>query len=261
MMRCVFAAAGSALLLCVVGCSSQPQIQEVRARVTHIDLQGVDLAFEVDVSNPYPISVRPPNYRYAVDIASAEFVKGGPLEATSDLPAAGVGTIIVPARVEYVQLWQAYQNLKDSPEAPYKLHGALAIAVMGQNYEVPFAHEGSFPVLRPPGLSVKNVRTPETSLSSVSVQVEAEIKNPNVFAIGVDGLGYSLRLGEIAVGNVVAATPGSIEAGQTGALTLTGKVTGLEAVQQLLSGQKLGAASLTASGSIQTPYGSVELSR
>lgn len=259
MIRYFFPAAVSALLLCVVGCSSQPQIQEVRARVTHIDLQGVDLAFEIDVSNPYPMSVRPPNYHYAVDIANSEFVKGGPLEATADLPAGGVGTITVPARVEYMQLWQMYQNLKDASEAPYKLHGALSIVVMSQNFEVPFAHEGTFPVLRPPSLSVRDVRTPETSLSSVAVEVEAEIRNPNVFGIGVKDLGYSLRLGEVAVGNVVAATPGSIGAGQSAVLKLTGKVSGLQAAQQVMSGQKLGAASLTASGAIETPYGPFQL--
>ena len=111
------------------GCSGfRPQIEAVTARIEGIDLKGVDLVFDIDVRNPYPVAIRPPNYRYVVDIAGAAFVKG---DATSDseLPASGVGTISLPARLEYLQLWQSYQNLRESREVPYKLHGALVLTM------------------------------------------------------------------------------------------------------------------------------------
>src|SRR5512139_3347488 len=89
----------------VVGCSSlqRPEIRSVRPHVSAIDLRGVSLIFDVDVSNPYPIAMRAPKFDYAVDVEGNEFVKSqSPVEV--DLPARQGGTLSLPARFEYADL-------------------------------------------------------------------------------------------------------------------------------------------------------------
>ena len=187
---------------CAIG---RPRVESVGARITNIDLQGVDLAFEVNVLNSYPLAIRAPRGKYAINIAGAEFVKSDDVPPVS-LPAGGVGTISLPARLEYTQLWQAYQGLKGAPEVPYTLEGALVFPVAGQSFDLPFAHEGQFPVLRPPKLSILEVDTSDVSLSGARVAVTAEMENPNVFALGLQNLGYALTIGGVSVGAIRATT-------------------------------------------------------
>ena len=91
--------------------------------------------------------------------------------------------------------------------------------------------------------------------------VTAEMKNPNVFALGLQNLGYALTIGDVSVGALQATTAESIEAGATGGLTLSGDLTAADALLKLVRGGKLGPAKLGATGAIQTPFGTVDLSR
>ncbi len=249
------------LLLCVglgAGCSTRPSIKSVSARITDIDLKGVALVFDINVHNPYPMAIPTPNYRYGIDVAAAKLLDGK-ASAAKGLPAMGVGTISLPARFEYLKLWQMVKNLRDAREVDYELHGALMMSAAGQDFEVPFDHKGTFPVLRPPSISIRDVNTSDVSLRRAAVTVEADIENPNVCSLGVDTLGYALRLGDINVGNVTASTAGDLAAGKTGKLRLTGEISGMGALRQLMSGGDLGTPRITPRGHIKTPYGKVSL--
>lgn len=242
-----------------LGCAiGRPRVESVGARITNIDLQGVDLAFDVNVLNSYPLAIRAPRGKYAINIAGSEFLKSDDVPPVS-LPAGNIGTISLPARLEYTQLWQVYQSLQGAAEVPYTLEGALALPVAGQSFDIPFAYEGQFPVLRPPKLSILDVETSDISLSGARVAVTAEMKNPNVFALGLQDLGYALTIGGVSVGAIRATTADSIEGGATGGLTLAGELTAADALMKLVRDGKLGPAKLGATGAIQTPYGAVNL--
>lgn len=254
---------GVALLAVSAGCSAtRPRIESVSARITDIDFTGIGLEFDVAVLNPYPIPIRTPRGKYAIDIADSEFVRSDSVPSVN-LPAGKVGTVTLPARMEYRQLWQTYRNLGQAAEVPYALRGALVVPLAGRDFDVPFSHEGTFPVLRPPTLSITDVKTSGASLGGASVTVEAQMKNPNVFALGLKDLGYVLQLGDVPVGDIKAATIHQIGAGETGRLTLTGRLTAADAARKLLQGGLPGPgdATLRPVGALQTPYGPVELRR
>ena len=107
----------TAILLAVLiaGCASldvlrRPDVRAVRPRITGVDFRAVDLAFDVDVNNPYPVPIKSPEFRYGLDIEGVEF-----LEATGssriDLPALSIGTVTVPVRLPYANLWRTLKNL------------------------------------------------------------------------------------------------------------------------------------------------------
>ena len=251
-----------ALLFCVilvVGCASlplgeSPEIQAVRPRISGIDFQGLDLAFDVDVSNPYPIPLRTPRFRYGMDIQGSRLFES---DAASkiDLPARKVGTITLPVRVSYADLLRTHRSLADKAEADYTLHGTLVLPVLGRSLELPLSHSGKIPIVRPPTFSDIKVQVPKVSLMRTKIGVDAAIGNPNAFAIGIKNLGYALKLGDVEVGGLTAETASTLEAGQSGRLSLSGQVSAASAIFGVIKG---GAKpTIVPSGSIQTPYGPV----
>lgn len=246
----------------VGGCSAlqRPEIRAVRPHVTGIDLEGVNLTFDVDVSNPYPMALRTPRFTYGLDIEDAEFIKSqAPVEI--DVPAGQVGTAKLPVRVEYAQLWRTYQTLANSNEVKYRLHGTVPVSALGQTHELPLSHSGTFPVFRLPRIDVENVDFSDVSLTRAKAAVAATLRNPNAFALGAKGLGYALVLGDTPVGNLSAATPASIPAGGTGELKLNGEITARSALARILQGGGFGDAKVTPTGTVETPFGPVKLSR
>lgn len=241
----------------IFGAVEKPSIESISPRITGIDFQGVNLAFDVGVLNPYSVPIQSPRFRYGLDVQGAEFLNS---ETTSrlDLPAKGVGTVTLPVRLQYLDLWHSYQQLKDAAEIPYTLRGALVVSPLGQTLELPLQKSGTFPVLRMPSFSDIQVEPGEVSLGSAQVSLKANVLNPNVFALGLEELGYTARLGDIELGSLRVSTLKEVRPGEKEALSLTGAISGFTAVQQLLTGGSLGAAQILPSGFVKTPYGKVQ---
>jgi LEA14-like dessication related protein len=250
------------LILLAEGCATldivkRPEVQAIRPRISGIDFQGVDLAFDVEVSNPYPVPIRTPAFRYGLDIEGTEFLSSKQ-SAKVDLPALRTGTVTLPVRLPYADLWRAFANLVDVPEARYTLHGAVLASALGQSFELPLKHSGTFPVLRPPTLSDAKVHVSDVSIRGARIVADAVIKNPNAFALGLKDVGYVLNVGDKQVGGLAASTPETVGPGETGRLTLSGTISAADVLSQLL---KEGArpVKVLMSGSAQTPYGAVNL--
>ena len=246
---------------CIFSCATldsleRPEIRAVHPRIAGIDFQGVNMAFDVDVHNPYPIPIKAPKFRYGIDIENSRFMDS---EADSgiDIPAADVGTAVLPVRLSYKDLWRTYKGLSDISEANYKLHGALIYNVFGRSLELPLSHSGTFPILRPPTFSDIKVDTTGLSLSGARIGINAGMTNPNAFPLDIRDLGYKLKLGDLTIGDLTAKTGTMLEAGQTGRLSLSGEISSASTIMNLIKGGSLGTAAILPSGSIQTPYGPV----
>jgi LEA14-like dessication related protein len=231
----------------------KPEVRAVRPRVNGIDFRGVDLAFDVDVDNPYPVAIRSPEFRYGLDIEGAEF-----LESTEsskiDLPGSGTGTVTLPVRLPYANLWRTFKNLAGAAEVPYTLHGEIVTSALGQSFALPLKHSGTFPVLRPPTLSDLSVQLSDVSLRGAKIVADAAMKNPNAFALSLKDLGYVLNVGGEQIGGLTASTAETIGAGETGHVRLTGAISAADAVAKIVKGG-IGSARLALSGSVGTPYG------
>jgi LEA14-like dessication related protein len=112
-------------------------------------------------------------------------------------------------------------------------------------------------VLHLPTFSVKSVDVADLSFSSARVTVDAELQNPNVFDIDARDIGYTLRIGDIAVGRLTASTIGTVPAAAGGRVRLTGDVTVRSALIQLARGVSVSEVSVSSTGSFGTPYGAV----
>lgn len=257
-------ALGAALVLCV-GCSSvpleslRPEVTAVRPRIAGLDFGGVDLALDVDVRNPLPVPIRTPAFRYRLDVEGATLASSDAAPGL-DLPAAGLGTATLPIRLTFADIARAWRSFSDAKEIPYRIEGALLLPLAGETLEIPLSHAGTMPVLRPPTFRLVGMDEPSVSITGVRVGLEAEVANPNAFALGLDGLGYALEMSGVRFVEVTASTPGPVGASGRSTLALVGKVSTSDVLRPLLSrGVDLGRARLTATGAITTPYGSARL--
>ena len=250
------------LALVVVGASGcswmAPEVVGLRPRIDSIDLQGVNLAFDIDVKNPYFTAIKAPRFRYALAIEGSEFISDQSKKGIN-LPGREVGTATLPVRVGYLDLWNSFRNLAGANKADFGLSGALQFDVAGREFELPFSHEGTMPIFQAPKLSVVEFKKPEVTMGGAAIDLAADISNPNIFGIGVDDLGYVLQMGDIQIGGLTVSSLREIAAGGTGRLNFTGKISAWDAIQGVLSGAKVGSVSLLPSGKVKTPYGDVVL--
>lgn len=249
-------------LVATVGCNglavNTPTIEAIRPRIVGLDFEAVDLEFDVDVRNPYSIPIKTPRFRYGMDVEGSNLFEGQEHPSGIDLPADGLGTATLPVRLTYMEVVKVFQSLMNTNEAGYRLHGAFLLEAMGKTHELPMEKEGRFPVLKVPRFTVGEVEK-DASLTEVRLSIDAEVENPNVFPVGIGDLGYGIDFGTIRAANLTARTEGQIPAEGKGTVRLEGKVSGLDAVRQLLGGGELGDARLLPTGSIATPYGDVRL--
>lgn len=247
------------MLLSIFG---RPKVEEVRPRVSGIDLDGVALTFDMDVRNPYWFALRAPLVRYGLDVQGREFLKSeAPLKVA--LPARATATLSVPVRISYASLWGVYRDLRgsDQAEADYTLRAVLPVTVFWKRLEVPVAYEGRFPILKAPRFSDVRFRVSEASLLRAVVTIEAAVTNPNVFEVDIRGLGYIFKAGDVQLAGLTASTAGAIGPRQTGQVTLVGEVAVGRTALQLLRSGRLEKPSLSPTGVIKTPYGTVKLDR
>jgi len=246
---------GCGRLLSVLG---KPKVREVRPRIARMDLSGADLAFELDIKNPYPFALAAPFARYGLSIEGTEFLTGEePVRLR--VPPWRVGTVGLPVRVTYGALWRTYRRLKDANKATYRLHGDLLVTVLGHAQVVPISFKGTVPIARPPRLRGLRVSWGPASPSGASTRVEADVTNPNVFPIDLRNLRVQLRLGDVDVGEVTVTSAGPIGPGQEGTITVTGRITAADALRDIAAGRKPGKATLTITGVIETSHGTVDL--
>ncbi len=254
----------AAALVLLSGCASlpiaQPEVRSVQCRTTAIDFEGVNLAFDVDVFNPSMAAVPGPLARYAI------YVEETPLPELEkprgiDLDPQGVSILSLPARVSYNDVWAREKALRGAAEVNYTLRGALVFEASGSPFAVPITHSGSFPVLRRPEMTAVKVRLSDVSLNEALLIVDAEIVNPNSFALGTEQLEYSLDMGDVRVGKLKSWTKGSVPAHQRKPVALSGKISPSDGLIELLMKGVSGTPRIVAEGFIQTPYGAVKLER
>ncbi len=238
----------------------KPKVEEVQPHFESIDWDGVTVRFDLKVRNPYWFPLRLSLVKCAVDIEGREFVTAD-APVNLSLPSRELGRVSAPVRLSYSSLWNTYHTLRSAQEVAYTLRGAVACSVLGHEFGVPVSKEGRFPVLRLPRIADVRFRVAEASLRKAVLAIEATVTNPNVFEVDLQGVGYTFKAGEVELGGLHASTAGTISPGGSGQVSLTAEVAVAGAALKLMRGGELGRPTLSPTGTIKTPYGTVKLDR
>lgn len=236
-----------------------PRVDRVVPRITGLDLEGVDVVFDVQGSSAVPLNASSPPLTYRLDVAGKRLTSGRGAGASVE------GRRIraeLPVRVGFAELAGLLGSLRGRDEAPYELTGSFEIPALiggGSPLEVPFSHAGTLPIPKPPKIRVQDVRTADVGLGGATLELDVELANPNGFALGLEQLGYDLTLGGTSLGGLRATTDGKVPARGSRSLTLSADVSSGRTLQALLGGVSPADARVVPTGSFDTPWGAVRL--
>ncbi|MES9969302.1 MAG: LEA type 2 family protein [Candidatus Thiodiazotropha sp.] len=218
-------------VLLLQGCSSLDQVDRIMegrkptaqidgVRLEGLDLQGVDLVFDVGIDNPNPYSIDLTGFDYDLQLFDQSFIKGRQTQALS-LAAKSESNIQLPLRLDFKKLLNAYRQLRGADEASYRLDLGLGfqMPVIG-SLRLPVDIDGRFAVPKMPDLRVKALGIKRLSLERADLQLELEVDNPNSFSLLLQQLDYHLKLNGVAIAEGLIEKPLDIDQGGEGVVII-----------------------------------------
>jgi LEA14-like dessication related protein len=197
----------------------KPTAQVEGVRLKGLDLQGVDLVFDVNIDNPNPFAIDLTGFDYDLQLFDRSFLKG---EQTQGMSLAGKSdsSVEVPLRLTFRQLLNTYQQLKQTDLASYRLDLGLGfkMPVIG-SMRLPINAEGDFPVPRIPDLKIKSLAIKQLSLEKADLLMQLEVDNPNSFSLLLQELNYHLKLNGVEIAKGLIDKPLDIK--QSGSAVVT----------------------------------------
>lgn len=192
------------LALSTTGCSelnsllkdaSKPSARIVGANIENLNLEGLALVFDVEVSNPYAVPLPLVNLDYALATGGTKFLSGN-ADVQGSIPAKGSRTIKVPAGVTFAGLLNTIKGVKPGSVIPYTADLGLAVdAPAVGRLNLPIRKSGELPIPTVPTIELAGVDWKELSLQNAEAVLNIKIGNTNDFPLDLSKLDYGLSLG------------------------------------------------------------------
>ncbi len=252
-------------MVAVLGLAGCPQllglVEKPRVSVKRVDLAGFDLAglsanfvLGVDNPNPFGLPVGKLDYQLTVDgHTSAE----GHADQNLSIPANGSGEVVLPVRVQFVELGLTVESMLSKQELPYTIRVRIGFDTPAGLIEIPLEKSGTFPVPRLPDVSLGDVRMGDVGLTGMTLNVQVGLHNPNAFALPVGALDYRITVNgtQVASGSCRPRTlaPNATET-ETLAVKIDPLMGGLSIAQALQAGRaRVGLDGTLGVGAMQVP--------
>ena len=210
-----------------------PNLSLPSMKIDRIDFTRAELLFTVNVENPNEFDLPSPKLAYDYLVNNNSVIRST-LENSAPIAAAAVTPLVIRLEVQYADLYRSFQALRNVGEAPSKLSLTSDFALpafAGNTFltEIP----GSLPLPKVPsitfgGLSVKNL-----SLTGIDFDVVWEVENPNVFAMSVKELAYTLTVNNTRWASGTAPASTQIAANRKTQIPLTFSINSLSMVRDI----------------------------
>ena len=201
-----FAAAiiASLLAILIAGCSSldeviesapKPSARILGAGVRNLSLQSLDLVFDVEVSNPYSVSLPLVDLNYTLGSNGKQLLSGS-IKPSGSVPAKGASVLQLPARLDLAGLVKTLPNVKPGAIVPYeaRLNVIVDVPVIGET-SLPLQRKGDIPVPALPQITLLSFDVGNLSVDEVRAEARLRVKNTNRFQIDLAGIRFDLALG------------------------------------------------------------------
>lgn len=197
-------------ILFTAGCESlkqlikKPTIEYKGMAIKGMTLFDGSFVFNFNVANPNPIGVPLDQMSYDVKIDGRDFIRGN-LDKKCFLPGNGSANVELPVQLNYMDFFKTIADFTRKDQLEYDVSGFAVI----YGFTIPFHAKGTFPVPKPPQVSLNHVEIRSMSFASASVVFVVDMVNNNAFPILMDGLDYQIKLGgnDLAGGTARAISP------------------------------------------------------
>lgn len=172
----------------------KPQLSVENVRVSDFNFEEMELTYDIKVDNPNALSVQMLAYDYNLDINESTLVTGNQKKELA-IEASGASTFQVPMRLNFADVYQSIQSLRDSDEVTYNFLSNLTfdLPALGQT-KVPVSKKGQIPLLKTPKISLEDFEVTDVNFSSANINLQLSFDNPNSFGIDVNALNYDLMI-------------------------------------------------------------------
>jgi LEA14-like dessication related protein len=171
-----------------------PRFSMPSMKIDKLDFTKAELLITFNVENPNTFELPALQMAYDYLVNRNSFIKSS-IETGAVLAAGAVTPVVIRLAVNYANLYQSFQALRNSSEAPslLALAGAIAIPAFADetlNLEIP----GSLPLPKLPSLSFKGISVTNLSLTKIDFALNWEIENNNNFALNVKDFSFNFAV-------------------------------------------------------------------
>ncbi|MDR0315529.1 MAG: LEA type 2 family protein, partial [Treponema sp.] len=200
MIKKIFAKAGIVLVvfasLSLTTCQSlrsifrEPVLSLQSVAISKITFTAADLLCKVKVENPNAIDIPFPEVGWEIFINKNSFITGI-IKNNQSLKPRRSTVIDVPISLNYLEVFNTFRSLKGSKQADYRvtLAAKIPLPIMGDKV-FNFAHEGIFPVLQMPKLSMPSMKIDKMNFTRAEILCTVNVENPNNFALPSPKIAY-----------------------------------------------------------------------
>jgi len=201
---CLRASVPLCLLLAFTGCEQvqsmldaapKPTAKIAGVRLDNLSIQDVTLGFDVDVTNPYGVTLPLANLGYALS-SGGQSLLSGELADPGSIPARKTKRLAVPVKVRFMDVMNVLQGVRPGSVIPYEANLSLSANAPGFGpVTLPLKHTGNMPVPAVPEITLADVQWEKLSLTNASAKIRLGVVNTNDFALKLSKLNYALSLG------------------------------------------------------------------
>jgi LEA14-like dessication related protein len=128
--RYIILAAVFALVL-TAGCDTLQNMQKPKAslkglKLADISLDSASLLFDVEIANPYAVDLPMVNVDYGV-VSNANKLFSGKADISGTVPANSTKVISLPAKVSYIDVFNAFKGVRPGSKIPYQADVGLSV--------------------------------------------------------------------------------------------------------------------------------------
>ncbi|HMS15841.1 MAG TPA: LEA type 2 family protein [Planctomycetota bacterium] len=245
----------------LVGSMNKPGVKVAGMDLAGLSLDGVDLNFDLDVSNPYSVPLPVAGLDYALKSGGAPFLNGNSTYQGL-IPAGSVQRIPLSARVGFTEALRLLQGIKPGAIVPYDAELGVSVDAPGIGpLRLPVESSGSFPIPTIPTVSIDQVRWETLGLSEAKGVIGLKVGNGNSFPLDLDRLSYSLDLAGLSVASTSLTKALSLKPENSGILEIPVSLRPMDLGMAALSLLSKGDASWSLRGTMDTltPFGALSL--
>ena len=176
------------------GIFKEPDVSFSSVSIDSINFNFIDFIFYFEIDNPNSVSLELDSYSYNIIVEEKSIIKG-----VSQTPfiinKESKSMVEIPASVNFAELFETFTGLYSKESAAYTVDALFTfkLPVFGKmTYNA--VHNGTFPVLKIPEISIKSFKVLNISPLSAVFELSVAVKNNNKFALSPDSFNYDFSV-------------------------------------------------------------------
>ncbi len=194
--------------------TENPTARISSARFSGLDAESISVTFDVEITNPYPVSLPLLGLDYRLSSAGTPFLTGAAKDTGAILP--GDKKIVpVMAKIPFLATLALLEDVRPGNVVPYTASFTINARAPGLGVvHLPLETDGEFPIPVPPRVGVSSLDWESLSLTNAVAVLNIEVTNGNDFPLSMTRLAVDLALAKASIATTTIEEPHSFGAGE-----------------------------------------------